>query len=67
MANNLFLNGGGTTGNGGGVRERKGMSPFKYYEKVLQGGREKYQILCANCNFIKKVENNENMTSRYKI
>jgi hypothetical protein len=40
------------------------MSPFKYYEKVLAGGRKKYQILCANHNFIKKVANNENITSR---
>ena len=50
---------------GGGRSERKVLvSPFKYYEMVLKEGKNKYQILCANCNAIKKVDNNENITSR---
>jgi len=49
---------------GGGRKDRAKLSPFKYYEQVLREGKSRYQILCANCNFIKRVENNENITSR---
>lgn len=31
-----------------------------FYKKILDSGFEgKYQLLCANCNFIKRYENNE--------
>lgn len=30
-----------------------------YYRKVLADKTGKYQILCANCNCIKRIENNE--------
>ena len=51
--------------NGGGSKERKTkkLDGYKYcrfvYNEVLNGKRSKYQILCANCNAIKRVENNE--------
>ena len=49
--------------NGGGRQERIVVpSVRKYYKMVLQSIIEeegKYQLLCANCNWIKKVVNNE--------
>ncbi len=48
--------------NGGGVKERKSITKMfsKYiFEKIQQGNKE-YQLLCANCNWIKRAENNEN-------
>ncbi len=46
--------------NGGGYKELKsGLSVFSYYEKVLSDVDNTYQILCHNCNWIKKHENNE--------
>lgn len=47
---------------GGGIKERKYESSRGYYKnilmKVLQGSKD-YQILCANCNQIKRIENKE--------
>ena len=51
---------------GGGQQERrdrkhKGIGK-KYYNIVIESvlkGEGKYQLLCANCNWIKRVENNE--------
>ena len=47
--------------NGGGHKEYKGTdSPYIYYGKILKNpDKEKYQILCANCNWIKRYVNNE--------
>jgi hypothetical protein len=50
--------------NGGGYTERKGynMNPQKYYSNILKSiknNENKYQLLCANCNWIKRFENNE--------
>lgn len=46
--------------NGGGFKELKsGMSVFRYYEKVLNDTDNTYQILCHNCNWIKRSDNNE--------
>lgn len=48
--------------NGGGVRElraRKGYSASIYYSIHPEEAKEKLQLLCANCNWIKKVERNE--------
>lgn len=50
--------------NGGGVKEARALTGMKnkvILDKVLKGS-EDYQLLCANCNWIKRVENNE--TSR---
>lgn len=48
--------------NGGGARERKnlGMRIEKFIlDKIIDGSKD-YQILCANCNWIKRSENGEN-------
>lgn len=49
--------------NGGGSKERKKMSfGMQFHRYVLSSfikGENKYQLLCANCNWIKRVENNE--------
>lgn len=52
--------------NGGGQADRKSMGyksgyPYTYYKKILAMADypARYQLLCANCNWIKKAENNE--------
>lgn len=45
--------------NGGGNKERKSMRGKKLYGHILSLGGVGYQILCANCNWIKRVENSE--------
>jgi len=50
--------------NGGGYTERKSYptNPKKYYSNILlsiKNNENKYQLLCANCNWIKRYENNE--------
>lgn len=49
--------------NGGGCKERKiGVhSMIAYYSSHPDEAREKLQILCANCNWIKRVENKEHV------
>jgi len=43
--------------NGGGTKERKEFnSPAKSYQDIMEFGILKYQILCANCNTIKRHE-----------
>lgn len=47
--------------NGGGSKDRKEQGTG-FWEKVIKSyksGEGKYQLLCANCNFIKRYENNE--------
>jgi len=46
--------------NGGGVKELKKISRPTYYSQILNSAETgKFQLLCANCNWIKKYENNE--------
>ena len=49
--------------NGGGHKERKGInSVTKYYKIIIESvanGEDKYQLLCANCNMIKRIINKE--------
>ena len=45
--------------NGGGVQELRKIGPKGIYNRVLNG-EPGYQLLCANCNWIKRYENNEN-------
>ena len=46
--------------NGGGTRERNAsVSLDKYYQDIIQSGGKGCQILCANCNQIKRYENGE--------
>ena len=50
--------------NGGGLKELKTLYGRKYYNHIISLSAEernsRYQCLCANCNWIKKYENNEN-------
>ena len=43
---------------GGGGREARRLGAYSMYKRVLKYP-EQYQLLCANCNWIKRVENNE--------
>lgn len=48
--------------NGGGRQELLKCSGTQYYKNVIKSflnKENKYQLLCANCNWIKRVENNE--------
>ena len=48
--------------NGGGGQERRKVSNQKMYTLILEEvkqGSSKYQILCANCNWIKRHEKGE--------
>lgn len=46
--------------NGGGSQENRNMSRHEFMKKVISVGRKEYQLLCANCNWIKRAENGEN-------
>jgi len=45
--------------NGGGVKELRSLTKGKYYKQVMNDQTGKYQLLCANCNWVKRVENQE--------
>lgn len=45
--------------NGGGREHHKKHSNYTFYKDVIASNGVGYQILCANCNIIKKFENNE--------
>ena len=62
--------------NGGGTRERKlgvkegskrGNSAYHHIWKeiVKEGKKDKYQLLCANCNWLKRYERDELTRDRY--
>lgn len=49
--------------NGGGVKELRKLSTSLYFTKIkesIKNNSNEYQLLCANCNWIKRIENNEN-------
>ena len=46
--------------NGGGSKEMKSKGNYKIYRDIVLGNLNGYQALCANCNWIKRHENNEN-------
>ena len=52
--------------NGGGLKETNSMTVMysKYIFESISKGSTKYQLLCANCNWIKRAENNENTKRR---
>jgi len=55
--------------NGGGIKEIRHHSQEWLYKRVIksfQKGENKYQLLCANCNWIKKWEKNEHPYRRDK-
>ena len=47
---------------GGGGKQRSRVNSYCYFKEILQDPnvKAKYQTLCANCNWIKRAENNEN-------
>lgn len=48
--------------NGGGSKERRRIGPHSYYKKLfseIKSGSKDYQLLCANCNWIKRYEKGE--------
>ena len=47
--------------NGGGTKERRAFSDLRaYYDHLLTSEEVgKYQVLCANCNAIKRIKNSE--------
>jgi hypothetical protein len=49
---------------GGGAVERRTKAPVTLYKEIAAGGSEGYQILCANCNWIKRHENAEHSFHR---
>ncbi len=51
--------------NGGGSKEIKELGANKIYRKILDGDMS-YQLLCANCNWIKRAERNENKGYNFK-
>jgi hypothetical protein len=54
--------------NGDGANDRKLLRGgiFAYYLDVPEHAREKLQVLCANCNWIKRAENSENSSPSYR-
>ena len=56
-------------GNGSKLR-KKTSSSYELYKDVIKSvsnGENKYQLLCANCNWIKRFENKEQLVSIYEI
>jgi len=53
--------------NGYGTKERATMGRRRYLLTVLTSEEKgKYQLLCANCNWIKRFENNENRRAKIR-
>lgn len=50
--------------NGGGRKEARNFinqyEMYRFYVNNPEKAKEKLQVMCANCNWIKKYENNEN-------
>ena len=46
--------------NGGGTREKKSLSSLAFTHRILEDTKGNYQLLCANCNWIKRYEKKEN-------
>jgi hypothetical protein len=45
---------------GNGNKSREGISSLQYYRRAIQViNKKKYQMLCPNCNWVKRVENKE--------
>ena len=50
--------------NGGGQKDMKSFpGRYAYYKHVLEVGSKKFQLLCANCNWIKREERGETRKS----
>lgn len=44
---------------GGGTKKNKKLDWYKRYKVILNGDSKEVQLLCANCNWIKRYENKE--------
>ena len=44
---------------GGGAKEKRLLKTLPMYRKILKTKGKGYQLLCANCNWIKRYENGE--------
>ena len=44
---------------GGAVQRRAGKNWLRIYREILSSKTDKYQLLCANCNWIKRAERKE--------
>lgn len=54
--------------NGGGSKQRKSVRGLSFYRFVLtelEKGSKDFQLLCANCNWIKRYENKEMEFSKW--
>ena len=54
--------------NGGGNKFRQGKTPKQQYEDIIEDIKNnsgKYQLLCANCNQIKRYDEKESSTSSF--
>jgi hypothetical protein len=45
--------------NGGGTKEHETNHRYRFLEDIIAGKRKDIQLLCANCNWKKKYDNNE--------
>lgn len=45
--------------NGDGAREKTSNRGGTYYRRAVEAGHSKFQVLCANCNWIKRADNGE--------
>jgi len=45
---------------GGGEQQRKTISMMKFY-RLVRDNPKPYQLLCHNCNHLKRIENNEDI------
>lgn len=52
--------------NGGGTKEHKRSSSYSVHKRALEGAND-LQLLCANCNWIKRYENEEVAPRRMEI
>lgn len=50
--------------NGGGGKELREIGHQGVVKKIINGDIEEYQLLCPNCNWLKKFRNNENVSKR---
>lgn len=54
---------------GGGIKKMKGKTGGSYFHAILEGisRGERFQTLCANCNWIKRHENGEHPVGRRRV
>lgn len=50
---------------GGGNVERKALNSVVKFYKLVKEQPERYQILCHNCNYLKRIDNNEHGNIKY--